>query len=452
MKIKCFYLVLLFLPALYFSGCQYPPARVEILGPKIGDRPISGAETQLIERKTSHLEQMLLDDKLEPEERRVIKGFIDVYSSLQRLFILTEPDPGNREVSRGLLKKITALEEDYFVAREMKRPKPSERFDHYHNLRSAIFESYRVKNYKGVIDQCLILEEQFGPQALTPEIGLILALSLAETQMTSEAIKVGERIIRHLEGQPDLLLLRVKLIEWYLAEGMKNKALDVYEKLSEDLDYRYALKTRSGDQLQALQAKKTDQERELIQPDLPTEPWLREILRKAERLAEQQAFTEAKLLLIKTRIKTEDQLHLQFIDQALKDIEMKQERTERDQGPIYQASDKQVLEQAAALIEEEKYEEAITTLEKIEGQQRAPNIETRRLKNLAIEKIINRDRNRAAQLYLQSRQVQERSQKRKFLQSSLDILNNLVDQYPSSYLIERVNEHIAIVSKALADL
>jgi hypothetical protein len=178
-------------------------------------------------------------------------------------------------------------------------------------------------------------------------------------------------------------------------------------------------------------------------------PPLSSTLEEAEQLVQKQLYTEAKLLLIKARIQTDDDAEVQIIDQALKNIETRQRQTEQGQTPINAFSETEALESAAALIEKEKYEEAISTLEKIEGQQTVPGTKVEQMKNLAIEKIINRDRNKAAQLYLQARQTEDRNRKKELLQSSLDILEALVEKYPSSSLIERINEHILIVKKAL---
>ena len=153
--------------------------------------------------------------------------------------------------------------------------------------------------------------------------------------------------------------------------------------------------------------------------------------------------------MIKARIRTDSTSDIQIIDQALKDIEINQNRIEQGEAPINHISEKEAQEHATALIEAEKYEEAMNILEKLEAQQQVLDEESKRLKDLAVEKIINRDRNRAAQLYLQAKNTQDPSKKRELLQSSLDILKKLVEKYPSSNLINRIKDHISIVEESL---
>jgi outer membrane protein assembly factor BamD (BamD/ComL family) len=188
---------------------------------------------------------------------------------------------------------------------------------------------------------------------------------------------------------------------------------------------------------------------DLKESEIQPENRLSGVIEEANQLARKQAFTEAKLLLIKARIKTDDESEIQIIDQALRNIEGTQNRIEQSEGPVNFVSEKEVRQHATALIEEEQYERAITVIEKHEKQQPDLDEATKRLKDLAIEKIINRDRNRAARLYLQAKNTQDSAQKKELLQASLNILKNLVEKYPSSYLIQRINDHITTVENSL---
>jgi hypothetical protein len=226
------------------------------------------------------------------------------------------------------------------------------------------------------------------------------------------------------------------------------KAMDIYGQLADDLEGKESLVAKSGNQLDKSQEQRSEEEKDLRDSDIQTDDMLSGLIQEANQLAQKHAFTEAKLLLIKARIKTANDSEIQIIDQALKDIESIQNRIEQGEDPVNVFSEKEVQLQAATLIEEERYEDAIHIIEKLEEQQDLDD-ETKRFKDLAVEKIINRDRNRAAQLFLQAKNTQDYPRKKELLKSSLEILKNLVEKYPSSYLIQRINDHILIVEKSL---
>ena len=74
------------------------------------------------------------------------------------------------------------------------------------------------------------------------------------------------------------------------------------------------------------------------------------------------------------------------------------------------------------------------------------------LRALAVEKLVNRERNRAAKLFLMAKQAKEPSEKEALLLSSRNILKTLLEKYPSSSFSEKINSHIAIIEEELAKL
>jgi hypothetical protein len=103
---------------------------------------------------------------------------------------------------------------------------------------------------------------------------------------------------------------------------------------------------------------------------------------------------------------------------------------------------------ARQLIEEERFEEAIARLESMETSQAAGD-EVQGLKEQAIEKLIQRERNRAARLFLAARDTQDRYQKEAYLKSSRDILKRILVEYPSSSLNEKIKSNLEIVEEEL---
>jgi len=68
---------------------------------------------------------------------------------------------------------------------------------------------------------------------------------------------------------------------------------------------------------------------------------------------------------------------------------------------------------------------------------------------MAVEKIINRERNKAAKLFLTARNTKDPAKKEELLNSSYNILRSVADKYPASPLIPKVQDHINQVTKEL---
>jgi outer membrane protein assembly factor BamD (BamD/ComL family) len=103
------------------------------------------------------------------------------------------------------------------------------------------------------------------------------------------------------------------------------------------------------------------------------------------------------------------------------------------------------------LLEKEKYGEAVTGIEVLEAEQgQGPEIAA--LKEQAVEKFIQEERNRAAKMFLMARQTEDKKKKAEYLRGSLNILKNLVEKYPSSTLITKINSNIKSVEDEMTRL
>ncbi len=103
------------------------------------------------------------------------------------------------------------------------------------------------------------------------------------------------------------------------------------------------------------------------------------------------------------------------------------------------------LKGAFALIRSEKYEEALLKLDELPSS----DPEVKELKNTAVERLINRERNKAAKLFLAARNAKDPAKKEELLNSSYNILQAVADKYPSSPLIPKVQDHMNQVTKEL---
>ena len=120
-------------------------------------------------------------------------------------------------------------------------------------------------------------------------------------------------------------------------------------------------------------------------------------------------------------------------------------------GEMVVGEEREVLETARALIDEEAYEKALTTLDAL-NEDSAFLTEKEEIKKIAVEKLINRERNRAAKIFLKAKKSDDPKEKEELLNTAYNILKVLVDKYSSSSLIYKVNNNMETVKEALEQL
>jgi hypothetical protein len=271
-------------------------------------------------------------------------------------------------------------------------------------------------------------------------------------------------VTSQLEGKPDLLQLRAQMIEWQLALGNEKEAKETYERLQRNLSEREAMVRGLEQKLAPEGAKATLPDSvaprgELMKTDAERD--LREALAKAAELAQKGDFGRAKFILFQQRIRFDVGPEAEWIDQALKSVEMAEEKAQQQgktevaakepssvdlQKELQQEAQKQdSVKVALSLIRSEKYEEAVLKLDELPSS----DPEVKELKNMTVEKIINRERNKAAKLFLAARNTKDPAKKEQILNSSYSILKAVADKYPSSPLIPKVQDHINQVTKEL---
>jgi hypothetical protein len=109
------------------------------------------------------------------------------------------------------------------------------------------------------------------------------------------------------------------------------------------------------------------------------------------------------------------------------------------------------LTRAREMIEGERYEEAIKIIDEL-GEGHGTTLEMEELKDLAIEEIIKRERNRAATSLLRARQTTDPIKKKELLLLSYNRLKALTEQYPTSNLVEKLNRDMETVKTELDKL
>ena len=75
-----------------------------------------------------------------------------------------------------------------------------------------------------------------------------------------------------------------------------------------------------------------------------------------------------------------------------------------------------------------------------------------RLKESAVTGLINRERNRAAKIFLNAKKINDPTLKREKLSVSREILAGLIRDYPNSSLIPTLEQNLQVVDQTLEPL
>ena len=451
---------LIFAPLIAFSlltiGCVHVLEKHEVVVPKTETKIIPLLPADILDRKIGFLNKVLKDGDLSEKDRKIALDLVDTFKSIKRSSSRDLTKEEYRRIIHDLFECYRLIDEYYFSKEKGTDRLYSDAIVLFANKRKNILDAYLSNNFKGVINHCLDLKEVFGSDALTPEIGLLFALSLGKEGMLEEAIRIGEGIAHELEASPDLIQLQGHMAEWQLRLGHKEKSIRIYEKLTDNLDEKEAI-------IRLLNTKisKTQESIKIIE-QTSKEQTVREssdsnglntmdhLLHKVDALLQRYAYNEARILLIKRRIMIEEGPEIEIIDQALNKVGLAEERYEREKESRNSQREAS-LETVKNMIEEDKFEEAIAKIEEL-NQTHEINAETEALKERAIEKLINRERNRAAKLFLAAKKTQDTIKKEEYLRLSYEILEALIDKYPSSPLSKKLESHISRVREEMDEL
>lgn len=450
----------LLLLLLLISSC-IPEIRREpiVVSPQYQDTPVVSAPLlprESINRKIAFLEKILMNDNISEEDRIIAYDMLSVYKDINTILVSSTNNTDSRELVRLLFNNLDILDEKYF-SRTFKTDKGLYQgvADELSSTHNKILHAYFAGDFQGVITECISMEAKFGANSLTPDIGLVFAVALAEKDMKEDAIRISERIIHDLEDRPDIIHLRAHLIGWLLDKDQRDKAQISYEKLLDNLDEREAI-------LQEARAKilvSDEQESPSGIPDIKEHPVaetndqktdvIAELLVEVGKLVENNLFNEAKLLLLKNKLRAYEGQEMETIENAMKTVEAAEEKYLEDKG-LEDVNVKRV----EGLIEKERFEEAISSLDKLEASPAEGNVQDKadRLRDLAVEGLIHSERERAAKLFYMAKQSKDISKKEELLLSTSSILNNLIEKYPLNSLINKLNDNLKSVQDELDKL
>jgi len=354
---------------------------------------------------------------------------------------------------------MSLMDATYFERREVRHTDDAGALARFDEKRRAIINSYLKRNYQGVIQEALEVRKTFGPDALTREIGVLYALSLAEEGDLKQAIEVGEAVAKELDRVPDRVQLRSEIARWQLQLGRQDRAVQTYEKLSRQQEDRAALVQEVGRRIGSPEKEKSIDQAQQGEPapgaepgaSLPDEGYtMDELIQKVRSLVKEHAYGKARILIVRERIRVGEGPQSELLDRELENIDQ-QEAAFQARQQEGESAQKATQEIARRMIEEENYQGAIDTLSEA-GASQGLDSESLALKNRAEESLINKERNRAAELFLAARKTNDPSKKKELLRSARTILKGLIDTYPSSPLNPKLKSHIAVVQKELDKL
>lgn len=439
------------------AGCAHElrgfPPRQEPPPPLPGPAPYDLGRPEGLEQRIRDIQVILESAQLSPDDRLLARDLLKTYHAFEGAS-LGPLDEELRGLIQLLLSNLLQLDERYFTSLSPKEADRTRAMALFSVKRKKIMDSYLSGDYEGVIDGAIELENVFGANSLTPEIGLVFALSLAGQGMVQEALQVGTRISDHLERAPGFFELRAKMVEWQLALGDRKGAVRNYEKLVDGMHETEALlkaaeRNISGQvQIKAFYKKKEEEEPPLSIDLTKEPPSLQAVLDQVDALVQKYDFETAKLLLLRLAIRLQGGPEAELVDQAMKTVELAEQKL-REQERLDAFQKREALLLAANLIEQEKYEQAIAEIESVLwGKELGP--EAMQLQALAVEKIVARQRNEAAKLFLMARNTQDPAKKEGYLISSYNILKALVDKYPLTPLYQTINNNIKRIEEELA--
>ncbi len=445
-EIKRLFIVFLIMPFLF--SCATEIIRKQPIGPKAPVIVVPVMPADVMDNKIAMLEEFSKNNKISGHDLEMIQDLLSDYKKIRSATHDKMSETDYQELIRTLFNHSAALAEKYFLDKIGSKDRSFSAFiQEFSSKEREIWNSYLSGDYQEVISKCSQYKKDFEAGYLSPDIGLLFALSLAENNMLTEAIETGEAVARRLEGKPDLIHLRAGIIDWLLKKGEEEEALKVYEKLVDNMNERDALFDSIRRIITADEAESTEafviEDLLAEASNLPDPGPTKDVLNKVERLIMENSFSEARLMLLRRRLRVEESPEAEIIEKALNAVDHAEEIHQHNT-----AVRNENIAKAEELIEKEKFRDALEILKNEHGTD--PKIEA--LKEFAIEKLINSERDRAARIFLMAKNTENNQNKKKLLLSSYNILKHLIETYPSSSLIDKLNDNLSKVGEELEKL
>ncbi|MBW1817390.1 MAG: hypothetical protein JRJ60_09535 [Deltaproteobacteria bacterium] len=407
-----------------------------------------------LDEKIRRLETTAENRSLSEQQRETAVRLIQSYGLIRNTVAPPPQEAEDRKIIDEFTRSLSMLEKQYFSVMPLESPgtpTPGP-LSNYLEKRNAALEAYLRKDYEAVIRLTRESASDYGPEAVTGNAGLAYVLSLAHQDMIEEAIAVAKKLETQRERGPDRVLLQTKIAEWQLELGLRDKAETTYKGLSRSLDDQRGFVDALGRKIDEAPVEASPGQETMPQP-LDRRPQSDDMARLQARVDEclrDSRFESARQVLIAARKDASSTADILAIDRALADVDASEERYLTERIALI-TKKKDALDIAGKLIEEEKYEQAITSLEALENEQ-GQGLEIKALKAQAMEKHIHEERNRAARLYLLARRTKDAEKQAEYLRQSRDILKNIDEKYPLSNYNKKVKSNLKVVENEMERL
>lgn len=447
--------IFLFIILTFSAGCASitPEPRPPVHTPTEREGTILNIDISHVEDRIRFLEYFMKTRDLSDSDRNTASALLSAYRLLKKI----APGPVTGKecniLAQSLFRSMSLMENTYFE-KIGKAPDDENSFADFIQRKNEILDLYLDQNYKGVIQRTLALRTSF-PGGLTPEINIIFAISLAEDGMLDEAVEIGMAVAEEIEGTRDVVQLRGDIIQWQLALGQPTQATKTLERISHTRDNRTAMINDLRNRIEQAPRDSDQPFHSMFQTAEGSDPQELQphmvlLQEKVDALVRNHEFAEARQLLLKEKAEREEGPETEVIDRALNNIE--ETETAYEENVMIKATYlKETYEAAGRLYEKEDYKGAITTLEAAENTYEL-STEAADLKNRAIEGLINRERNRAAAIFLEAKKTKDPNKKKERFETSYKILQTLVEDYPQSPLKNKLTSHINIVQREIEKL
>ena len=445
----------LFIVAIFVAGCaaRAPKPSPPVQPPAEREGTALNINLSDLEDRIRALEKMQKSKSLSERDAKRVSTLLESYRLLKRMASGPVTGKACDTLTQSLYQSLSLMEKGYFES-IAKAPGDENDFADYIRRKNEIVNLYLKKDYKGVIQRTLALQTRF-PGGLPPRIGILFALSLAQDGMLQEAVEIGSEVAREIEGSPDAVKLRGEMARWQLALGQPAQAAETLEKISRIQDERSRMINDLSQQIQKVPKEPDQPFRSVFRPPEGAEPRevpppMGSLQEEVDTLVRNHEFAEARQLLLKEKGQREEGPETAFIDRALKNIE-EAESTYDENVKIKAAYQKETYETAERLYEKEDFTGVIKTLETLEKTQ-GLDAKAAELRDRAMESHINRERNRAAEIFLEAKKTKDPNRKKELLETSYNILKTLVEDYPRSPLKQKLTSHMKIVQREIEKL
>jgi len=412
-------------------------------------QPLPPLHLEGIDKKIASLRVFLETEGLHEEETAVARSLLATYESIREdLRYPLFPDDYQRIIDL-LYGNLRYLDEVHLkTMRRLRTQTAQAYFEH----RKTILSDYLSGKYLSVIEACAELEKELAPSGLTSEIALLCALSLGENGGYADALRISEAISPELEKEPGFTWLKLKSIEWKVALGKQDEGLREYAQLAarlreEEVLLKSAERSVRPEPSKVTAAESPEREVATLETEAPAPMTTEEVLKKADELVKNGEREKASFLLYQHRLRLEDGPEAEAVDYALEslgDTATTSPPPAEPEGPTVA----EVVKMASALIDGERYEEALVSLNELK-QKESLTPDGQKLEARAIEKIINRERNKAAEIFLRARNTADPEKKEELLKSSYNILKVVAEKYPDSPLNKKINDNMRAIESEL---